>query len=83
MQTDENEMIIKRVKQAIEELRPYLQEDRGDMEFVRFEPETRTVEIRMLGRCTTCPMCLMTLRAGIERYLISKVPEVRRIEKVR
>lgn len=67
---------------ALSECRPYLQEDGGDIEFVRFEAETRTAEIRFLGACCTCPMSIMTLRAGIERVLLKRVPEVRRVEQV-
>lgn len=74
--------ILERIHSALEECRPYLNVDGGDVEFVRYEEETRTVEIRFLGACVTCPMSVMTLRAGIERILIRRVPEIRRIEQV-
>lgn len=70
------------IKSALEECRPYLQEDGGDVEFVRFEEETQTAEIRYLGACKNCCMSIMTLRAGIERVIIRRVPEVRRVEQV-
>jgi Fe-S cluster biogenesis protein NfuA len=71
-----------RIYQVLAEVRPFLQEDGGDLEFVRYEPDTRVAEIRLLGACKNCPMQLMTLRAGIERFLIKAIPEIRRIESV-
>jgi len=67
---------------ALSEIRPYLMEDGGDVELVRFEEDTRIVEIRLLGNCKTCPMSGMTLRGGIERYILSNVPDIKRIEAI-
>lgn len=80
---DSTAEIIEKINDAIKDLRPYLLADGGDLEFVKYEPETKTAEIRMLGNCKNCPMHNMTFRAGIERYIIHKVPEVRRIEEAR
>ena len=74
--------IEKRIKNALKDIRPFLQEDEGDVEFVRFEEETNVCEIRPLGNCNGCPLWMMTLRAGIERHLIKEVPQIRRIESV-
>ncbi|OGU18101.1 MAG: hypothetical protein A2X61_02920 [Ignavibacteria bacterium GWB2_35_12] len=71
-----------RVIELMQTLRPYLQEDEGDIEFVRFEDETSVLEVRFLGNCKTCPLSAMTLRAGIERYLLARIPEIRRVESV-
>lgn len=79
----QKQVIIEAIEVALAELRPYLEQDGGDLEFVRYEEETQTAEIRMLGNCKKCPMHLMTFRAGIERYVINKVPEVRRLEEVK
>ncbi len=73
--------IIVAINKSLDDLRPYLEADGGDLELANYEPETRTAEIRLLGNCKNCPMHMMTLRAGIERYIVHKVPEVRRIEK--
>jgi Fe-S cluster biogenesis protein NfuA len=75
--------IRKRIVVALEECRPYLQQDNGDVEFVQWEEATRTAEIRFTGACANCAMSLMTLRAGIEKVLIRRVPEIRRVEQVR
>ena len=75
--------LIEQIQRALEECRGPLQVDGGDIEFVRFEEATRTAEIRFLGACAACPMSIMTLRAGIERVLIHRVPHIRRVEQVR
>lgn len=77
------EEIKTRVEHILEQVRPYLKEDGGDVEYVRYEAETRVLEVRLLGNCKTCPLALMTLRAGIERFILSEIPEVRRIENIR
>ena len=68
---------------ALQEVRPYLQIDKGDVEFVRFEADLGVVELRFTGACKSCAMLPMTMRAGIERAIRTAVPEVRRIEAVK
>lgn len=77
------EDIKTRIENVLELLRPYLQEDGGDVEFVRFEEESRVAEVRLLGNCSNCPLSIMTLRAGIERFILNKIPEIRRVEQVK
>lgn len=75
--------IQERIIAALETIRPYLQKDGGDIEFVRFEDSTRTCEVRMIGSCEHCALAPLTLRAGVEQALIYKVPEIRRVERVK
>ena len=79
---DSIENIPARAESVLVKLRPYLELDGGGIEFVRFENETNVAEVRFTGNCKTCPMWLMTLRAGIERFLIKEIPEIRRVEAV-
>ena len=72
--------IEKKLRQLIDEIRCYLREDGGDVEFVRYEAEYRDVYVRMTGNCKTCPFAIYTLRAGIERYIKKEIPEIHRIE---
>lgn len=72
-----------RILAVIASIRPYLQRDGGDIEFVRFEESTRTCEVRMVGSCEHCALAPLTLRAGVEKALIYRVPEIRRVERVR
>ncbi len=70
------------IKESLEEIQPCLQEDKGGAEFVRFEEETGVAELRLTGNCAICPLSNMTLRAGIERWLIKNVPEINRVEAI-
>ncbi len=76
------EDIQSRAELVLTKIRPYLQEDGGDIEYVRFEPKTSTLVLRFLGNCIECPLSMMTLRGGIERFILKDIPEVRRVEKI-
>ena len=68
-------MLEEKVKAALENVRPSLQADGGDVEFVSLEGDG-TVSVRLTGACGHCPMSQMTLKMGIENYLRKEVPEV-------
>lgn len=70
------------LQKSLQQVRPYLQRDGGDVELVRMT-EDGIVEVRLIGSCISCPMSFMTLRAGIERSLMLAHTEVRRVEQVR
>ena len=68
------EEVVTKVKEVINKLRPYLQNDGGDVQFKRFE--NGVVYVKLIGACSNCPMATMTLQDGIENALINEVPEV-------
>ncbi len=68
-------MNVEAVKKAIQEVRPSLQADGGDIEFVSVADSGR-VTVRLTGACGSCPMAVMTLKQGVEAYLKKVVPEV-------
>jgi Fe-S cluster biogenesis protein NfuA len=70
-----------RVEQALALCRPYLQADGGDVELIRIGDDG-IVELMYRGTCTICPMSRMTLRAGIERAIMQRAPEVKRVEAI-
>jgi Fe-S cluster biogenesis protein NfuA len=70
------------LEESLSHVRPYLQLDGGDVELVRLT-EDGIVEVRLTGSCISCPMSMMTLRAGIERSLMLAHGEVKRVEQVR
>jgi Fe-S cluster biogenesis protein NfuA len=70
-----------RVREALEEIRPYLQADGGDVELVGVD-EDGTVRVKLTGACGGCPMAAMTLQAGVARVVKQKVPEVGEIVAV-
>lgn len=67
-----------KVKNAIDEIRPLLQQDGGDCELVGIEDTV--VKVRFQGACKGCPGAAMTLKMGIERHLKQRVPEVDSVE---
>jgi len=68
------------VAQALEEVRPSLQMDGGDVELV--DVKDGVVKVRLMGHCAGCPMSQMTVKMGIESYLKKKVPGVKTVESV-
>lgn len=56
-----------KVKSAINDIRPSLQNDGGDIDFISLEGDI--VKVRLVGSCAGCPMSQMTLKQGVERYL--------------
>jgi len=70
-----------KVLKALNQMRPFLQADSGDVELIEIT-EDGIVKVRLTGACEICPLSVMTLRAGIERALMREVPEVRRVEAV-
>ena len=70
------------IEKILEILRPALKEDLGGVELVRFDETSNVCEVKPIGNCNGCPLWMMTLRAGIERYLIKYIPEIRRVESV-
>jgi Fe-S cluster biogenesis protein NfuA len=68
-------MLEDQVKAALENVRPSLQADGGDVEFVSLADDG-TVSVKLTGACGCCPMSQMTLKMGIENYLKKEVPQV-------
>ena len=63
-----------KIKEVLNKIRPYLQNDGGDVEFKRYE--NGVVYVSLLGACSNCPMAIMTLQDGVESALVSEIPEV-------
>ena len=70
-----NEKLEASIKEALDMFRPQLQADGGDMEYVSLDEQNR-VHLKLVGACGSCPMALMTLKMGVERYLKDACPEV-------
>lgn len=69
------------VQKAIEELKPHLRADGGDIELVDVT-EDGIVMVRLLGACVGCPMRQMTLTHGVTRFLKKQVPEIKEVQAV-
>jgi len=68
-------MLEARVKEVLDQIRPQLQADGGDLEFVSLEADGK-VYVKLTGACGSCPMATMTLKQGVERVLKDTIPEV-------
>ena len=69
------------VKEAIDEIRPLLQRDGGDIEFVSLDEGV--VKVRLKGTCAGCPFSRMTLRMGVEARLKEQFPELEGVEETK
>lgn len=70
-----------KVRAALEQVRPMLQADGGDVELVAIK-EGGIVEVKLTGACGGCPMAQMTLKNGVERIVKQEVPEVTEVVAV-
>jgi len=73
-----NTNLGKRVDEALDSIRPYLEKDGGSLQ-VKEITEDMVVKIELLGSCETCPMSAMTLKIGIEQAVMHAVPEIRSV----
>lgn len=71
--------LISKVKNVLEQIRPYLQADGGDVEFVEMTDDN-VVKVRLTGMCGNCPHSQMTLKNGIETAMKKAIPEVKAVE---
>lgn len=69
-----NEQLLKKIDEVLQEMRPNIQMDGGDIEFVAFNDGV--VSLRLHGACASCPLSLYTLKMGIEERLREQVPDV-------
>ncbi len=77
----EREELLTKIKETLETIRPYLQMDGGDLEFVNLS-EDNVVQVRLKGACSGCPGAAYTLKLGVEKKLKEVVPEVASVEAV-
>lgn len=73
-------MLNERVLSAIQDVRPSLQADGGDIELVSVSDDG-IVKVKLTGSCGSCPYSLMTLKQGVEAYLKKVVPEVKEVQQ--
>ncbi|MHB1362009.1 MAG: NifU family protein [Thermoleophilia bacterium] len=74
-------MLREQVEQALDRIRPALQQDGGDLELLDVTDDG-VVKVKLTGACGSCPMSQMTLKMGIEQRLREEVPEVSTVEAV-
>ncbi|MCE3280767.1 MAG: NifU family protein [Bacteroidetes bacterium] len=73
--------LTKRVEDALEQIRPYLKADGGNVSLVEITDDN-IVRLELLGACKSCSMSMMTMKAGIEETIRRSVPEITGVEAV-
>ena len=76
----EKELLEKRVKNILEQVRPYLQADGGDVNFVELTDDN-VVIVELTGACGNCPHSRSTLKNGIEAVMKKVIPEIKAVEQ--
>jgi Fe-S cluster biogenesis protein NfuA len=71
-----SEALLKRVEKSLDTLRPYLNDDGGNVEIVEITDDM-ILRLKLVGACRTCPQSFMTMKAGIEEAVRRAVPEIK------
>lgn len=80
MTPEEKIILEEKVKGVLEQIRPYLQNDGGDLRFVEMTDD-KVVYVELQGHCGTCPHAMMTLKQGVEQAVIEAIPEIKAVER--
>jgi Fe-S cluster biogenesis protein NfuA len=81
MSNTKNAELIRKVENVIDQIRPYLQADGGNIRFVELT-EDFVVNVELLGACGSCPMSTMTLKSGVEQAVKKAIPEIKSVEAI-
>jgi Fe-S cluster biogenesis protein NfuA len=73
--------LLEQVEAALDTIRPYLVADGGNVSIEEITPDN-VVKLKLLGSCGSCPMSIMTLKAGIEEAIKKAVPEITGVEAI-
>jgi len=73
--------IEKKVKNVLEQIRPYLQSDGGDIRFVNMT-EDNVVNVELTGACGSCPYSIITLKNGVETAIKKAIPDIKSVEAI-
>jgi len=81
MTTNQNPELIKKVTAVIDQIRPYLEADGGNIKFIEVTDDN-VVNVELQGACASCPMSIMTLKNGVEEAMKRAIPEIKSVEAV-
>lgn len=81
MSDTQNAELISKVESVIDQIRPYLQADGGNIRFVEITDDY-VVNVELLGACGSCPMSTMTLKAGVEQAMKKAIPQIKSVEAI-
>lgn len=77
----EKQELIQKVNNVLDQIRPYLQADGGDIKFINLT-EDNVVNVELQGACGSCPYSVMTLKNGVEEAMKKALPEIKAVESV-
>ena len=77
--TDQN--ILDKVEEALNQVRPYLESDGGDIRLIEVTDDF-VVKVKLLGACSDCQVSMMTLKAGVEQAIKKLLPQVKEVVDV-
>ncbi|WP_295337424.1 NifU family protein [Flavobacterium sp.] len=76
-----NEELIVNIEKALDEIRPFLNSDGGDISLVSVEDQ-KHVKVRLQGACTSCSLSVSTMKAGVETTIKKYAPQIETVENV-
>ena len=76
-----NEKILNKIKKALDEIRPFLEADGGDINFIELT-DNWVVKVKLIGACSSCNISMMTLKNGVEMAVKRAVPEVKEVIEI-
>ena len=81
MKTITDKKTINQIENALSKIRPFLQSDGGDIDFVELSDDW-IVKVKFIGACSSCDISMMTLKNGVEVVVKNAVPEVKKVVEV-
>ncbi len=74
--------VTDQIEKSLDQIRPALQRDGGDVEFVNYDEDSGVLQVRLMGTCRGCPYSQMTLQTGIKRTLQQNFPDIKDVVSV-
>ena len=75
---EEKELIIKKINETLDKIRPYLIADGGDVSFIELTDDLQ-VKVHLSGTCENCQFSIYTLKAGVEQSILQEIPEIKSV----
>ena len=76
-----DKIILDKIEVALDEIRPFLQDDGGDINFIELTDKW-VVKVKLVGACSSCNISMMTLKNGVEVAIKRAVPEVKEVVEI-
>ena len=76
-----DEKVLNKIKKALDEIRPFLEADGGDINFIELT-DNWVVKVKLVGACSSCDISMMTLKNGVEMAVKRAVPEVKEVIEI-